>query len=503
MNPLSAIDATFSKVSTYRFVYRSLALLAASTVAGAFFGWFPYTPAQLVVSLILLWYVCVITNKVCVLLTHAPATRESSLITALILFFIIAPPQNGHDAVVIMLVAALASASKYGLALRSRHFFNPAAVALVLASIFVPTLVQWWILQPVELFLILAVGLFVIRKSRTGKVFFYFLLAALVSAVSYALIVNATPAAVVQHLVFASPLLFFGLFMLSDPHTMPVRMTERRYYAIGIGVFFGLAVCTAAPPSILFLPLLLGNLYAYRTHLLKRSTLTFHTVRKLTQSMYEYSFLATTPVVFIPGQHAEWSAPHRKPDERGIRRHLTFSSSPQDAFVRIAVTLPVESSTFKDVLKELKKGQVLTLSSIAGDFILPQDPTCALGAIAGGIGIVPFMSMMRWLADTHQRRNLVLIYAATSPLEFSYKDEIDAIKDAIGVRVIYLPADYTEVVGWRGASGALDAALLEQEVRDYRIREWYVAGPEALVPQYVQFLRGMDISRKAIHQEQY
>ncbi len=46
-----------------------------------------------------------------------------------------------------------------------------------------------------------------------------------------------------------------------------------------------------------------------------------------------------------------------------------------------------------------------------GDFTLPEDPRQKLVFIAGGIGITPFRSMIKYLIDTRQRRPITVFYA--------------------------------------------------------------------------------------------
>ena len=51
----------------------------------------------------------------------------------------------------------------------------------------------------------------------------------------------------------------------------------------------------------------------------------------------------------------------------------------------------------------------------AGDFTLPGDQSRKLAFIAGGIGITPFRSMLKYLIDTKQRRDIVVLYANRRP----------------------------------------------------------------------------------------
>jgi ferredoxin-NADP reductase len=160
--------------------------------------------------------------------------------------------------------------------------------------------------------------------------------------------------------------------------------------------------------------------------------------------------------------------------------------------------MPVESSSFKDSLKNLKKDTMLSASNVAGGFTLPSDPNQKIACIAGGIGITPFMSMFRQLASENARRDMVLIYAAATPLDFAYKDEIDSFKDSIGLNVIYLPTDFSEMNNWVGPSGFLTNAMIAKDIPDFKERRWYLSGPDAMVKNYKWLVRGMGVPTKSI-----
>jgi ferredoxin-NADP reductase/Na+-transporting NADH:ubiquinone oxidoreductase subunit NqrB len=498
MNP---IDSYLSTITSYRLTLGVLGGLAVLSILGAFMGWVGYSSAQLVVSLVILVYICAVTNRVCVLLNHASATRESSLTTALILFFIASPPQSAPDALLLIVLAVVAILSKYVIAYHARHLFNPAAIGLFLLAGFTPALINWWVVNPFLLPFVVVGGLLVVRKVRKMELFFIFGLSALFVTVAVALWAGAVPAPAAIQFLLATPLLFIGFFMITDPHTIPGTRSQQRVYASIVGTLFALFLSFHTPAYALLVPLLIGNAYSFLFAFQGRRNVAFHSVKKLSRTLNEYTFSPNVSLRFTPGQHAEWSAPHAKADQRGIRRRFVITSSPQDVFMRIATSLPTESSTFKDVFKALTKGDVLSVAHVAGDFTLPKDPRKKIALIADGIGIAPFISMFRSLADTRERRDIILVYAATSPLDFAYKDEIDSIKDRIGLSVLYIPADFTEVVGWEGHSGLVTSGFIEREVLEYSSRLWYVAAPDALVRQYVRFLRGLGISRRALRSE--
>ena len=50
-------------------------------------------------------------------------------------------------------------------------------------------------------------------------------------------------------------------------------------------------------------------------------------------------------------------------------------------------------------------------SQLAGDFILPEDKNKKLVFIAGGIGVTPFRSMIKYLIDKNEKRDIIIFYS--------------------------------------------------------------------------------------------
>ncbi|MDR3548678.1 MAG: RnfABCDGE type electron transport complex subunit D [Candidatus Pacebacteria bacterium] len=490
---MDAIDSFLNHVTMYRLALIGLSGVAALSVILSLFGWLPYTGFELLFSLILLIIAARAANAVGALFTKASPTPESAYITALILFFILAPLQSAPDTLMLMAVAAVAMLSKYLIAINQKHLFNPAAFAVFAFSVFGSGIAVWWVANPILLPFVLVLGLLIVRKLRRFDLFWSFAIMAALVLMIRSLLSGIDIGNAASQLFVSGPLIFFGTIMVTEPQTTPPTRANRLVYGGLIGLFFSLVFQYGTLSATPELALLIGNAYSFIVGRQRRIKLRFQSSAPLTREVYELTFVSETPVKFRPGQYMEWTMPHRKSDGRGIRRHFTIASAPSDPFVRVGVRMPVESSTYKDALRELRNGAVVTATGVDGDFVLPEDPDRKIACIAGGIGITPFVSMFRELAAQHARRDIVLIYAAATPLDFVYRDEIDSYKDAIGLCIIYLPTDFAEISNWEGSSGYVTNELIKKAVPDFATRAWYLSGPDALVKDYRWLIHGMGV----------
>ena len=143
---------------------------------------------------------------------------------------------------------------------------------------------------------------------------------------------------------------------------------------------------------------------------------------------------------FKPGQYMEWTLAHGASDSRGVRRFFTIASSPTEKDLRIGVKFYPEPSSFKNYLLAMPVDEEIIATSRAGDFTLPKDDKQEIVLIAGGIGITPFRSMIKYLLDKKEKRLLNFIRGGclsdSDTKEFT-KDEL-AKKESV---FFVVPAD--------------------------------------------------------------
>ena len=152
-----------------------------------------------------------------------------------------------------------------------------------------------------------------------------------------------------------------------------------------------------------------------------------HHTESVAKDITSFWFEPEKPVEFVAGQFIEMFLPHNHPDERGQKHWFTLSSSPSEKLLSITTKhASKRSSTFKQELFKLNPSAFVTISEPMGDFVLPKDISIPLVFIAGGIGITPVRSIVKWLADTHERRNIQILYAAHRLEDIAFQELFEA-----------------------------------------------------------------------------
>jgi ferredoxin-NADP reductase len=486
------IDNQLNKITTYRLALYVLIFLNAAAFLLTLIGGLPYSPLAMLGSIALLLAVSLVTNAIFSRTFNVPANVESAYITALILSLIITPIHSLGEVAFMFWAAVLAMASKYMLAPGGKHIFNPAAFAVALTYLTVNQTASWWVGTGAMLPYVLPAGLLLTRKLGRFELVLSFLAAAFGITFLVDVFTGANILSEFQKIILTSPILFFAFVILTEPLTTPPTQRLRLIYGVLVGLLFAPQLHIASFYMTPEIAILLGNIYSFIVSPKRRVLLRLKERNRLSPDTYEFVFPAPPSFNFRPGQYMEWTLGHHHPDDRGNRRYFTLASSPTEHNIRFAVKFDKNSSTFKRAMMATTRDFSIFASSLAGDFTLPDDPNQKLIFIAGGIGVTPFRSMIKYLLDRRQRRPITLFYAARSPDDFVYRDVFDRAQSELGIRTVYTITDPRAVpANWSGKVGRITPEMIKSIVPDYRQCIFYISGPRGMVDSFKDSVHGL------------
>lgn len=467
----------------------NLSVLVILSLIFSLTGSLQFGAVSLLASAVIFTSVCVGLSFLLAKFYGATLTVGSSGITGLILFCIFTPPKDVNDAIILALVGAIAIASRYLLARNRRHIFNPAAMAAVIIGLLGIVHASWWIANDAMAPFVLLLGLLIIRKLRRWALFGSFF----VVATALTLMTNADTAtsmtALLKDTLVSWPILFLGLFMLTEPLTTPPRHRQQIIYGALVGALVGSPHIHVG--SVFLTPevaLVIGNLYAYSTTMRQRLSLRLQSKKEVAPGIYEFVFRPNARQEFTAGQYAEvtLSVPLLKLDVRGNHRSFTVASSPDRKDMKIVTRFPEPASSFKQELKALQKGKAVYVNYIGGEFVLPKNPVEKLVFVAGGIGVTPFVSMVESLLDTNEKRDIVLFYQVANKNQLLYP-ELWQKAEKIGLKLV-------PIVNGK----QFDAELLRKHIPDFSDHQIYVSGPPGFVAHQESELRIAGVKRAQI-----
>ena len=480
----------------YRLMLYFLGTLVVVAIVLSALGFLPYRPLDIALQTIAFVALCWAANTFLARLVKTKPNFESPIITALILSLIAGPFSLPEEWLPLVVMAGAAMASKYLLVRSKSHVFNPAAFGVVVSALVLQYPASWWVGSKFMLPFVLVGGLLMVRRIRRFPLVLSFLglylgflsLEPLLAAGSSLLQV----ATLVQNLLFSSPLLFFAFVMLVEPLTAPQTPLARTQFGVLVGgTFFLLQRFASAIPFSLEFALLLGNAFFALTSPGFRQSFVLRKKENLAPSISNFWLEPVRPFSFRAGQFLEYTLAHAHSDARGMRRYFTIASSPKETQILLCSRFSEKGSSFKKALAAMQEGQEIIASKVAGDFVLPPDKTKKIAFIAGGIGVTPFRSMVKYLLDTNQSRNIVLLYGAEKEGDLVFRDVFQKAQTKFGMKSVYV------------TEGFIDEKVIVREVPDFKERIFYVSGPEPMVQALGKTLGNMGVPRKQIKRDYF
>jgi glycine betaine catabolism B len=190
---------------------------------------------------------------------------------------------------------------------------------------------------------------------------------------------------------------------------------------------------------------------------------------------------------FVPGQFLKWTIPDEAADERGPNRFFSIASSPTEPEIMLCTKFAADrSSSFKSKLKALQPGEALEASGPSGNFTLEQSTSDRAVLVAGGIGVTPYRSMIKWLVDSQLDRPVKLIYGVRSEQDIPFKAEFDqwaADQPSLELEyVVSMPLTGQMIVDLAG--GKSD--------------DFFISGPEPMVEGLKDQLLNLDVPEEQV-----
>ena len=221
---------------------------------------------------------------------------------------------------------------------------------------------------------------------------------------------------------------------------------------------------------------------------------TFRGKRPEAYNIYTFEWEPTETFSFTAGQFMKMLLPHPNADERGEMHFFTISASPTETYLANTTKFSQPSSTFKQTLRVLEPGARVEITGPYGEFVLPPDEKQPLVFVAGGIGVTPYRSILKYLVDTNQTRPIQLLYAANQPQELAFRELFDHLPRPIAIT--YMVSQSNE--SWSGAVGQLSGAKIQELAGGLDGKLVYLSGPKPMVQAFKDQLLELGINEAKI-----
>ena len=190
-------------------------------------------------------------------------------------------------------------------------------------------------------------------------------------------------------------------------------------------------------------------------------------------------------------------------DSEGAVRTFSIASAPYENELLVATRM--RETAFKRVLRVLPLRSELKFEGPMGSFILHKSPAKAAVFLAGGIGITPFLSMLRQAAKEKALHLIYLFYSNRRPEDAAFLRDLEDLAKA-NANFVFVPSmSEMEKSGaaWQGEQGFINREMLTKYLPDLHGPIYYIAGPPAMVAAMRQMLISAGVEEDDIRTEEF
>ncbi len=207
-------------------------------------------------------------------------------------------------------------------------------------------------------------------------------------------------------------------------------------------------------------------------------------------------FFEGRPIAHKPGQFMIVNL------ERGGRMSeshpFTISSSPDASHLSIT---PKAIGDFTATIKDTTTNDKAYVNAPYGVFSFLNYEADSYIFVVGGIGITPFISMLRYMKDNDIKKEVMLLWGNKTEADILFRDELEQLSQwNPDFRYVHVLSEQED---WQGERGFITPELLKKYVEDFADKEIFLCGPPIMMTKVSASLLGLGVDKHRIHMEEF
>ena len=207
---------------------------------------------------------------------------------------------------------------------------------------------------------------------------------------------------------------------------------------------------------------------------------------------------------YKPGQHVDIKLLNPpETDAEGNSRIFSLVSAPYEEDIIVATRM--RPTAFKRVFGATPLGTEVQLEGPFGSMFLHNDSMKPAVFLAGGIGITPFMSMVRNAFHEKLPYKIYLFYSNRRPEDTAFLKELELTqKEHPNFKLIATMTEAEKSAKlWDGKRGYINETMLREFISDLSKPIYYLAGPPLMVQTMREMLAKAGIDEDDIRSEEF
>lgn len=207
---------------------------------------------------------------------------------------------------------------------------------------------------------------------------------------------------------------------------------------------------------------------------------------------------------FKPGQAADITLlTPPETDSEGNTRTFSIASSPFENQLMFATRM--RDTAFKRSLRKIPLGTEVKIDSASGSFTLHKNSAKPAVFLAGGIGITPFLSIVRQADHDRLPHKLYLFYSNRRPEDAPFLEGLQMLeKTNPNFKLICTMTEMRKSQKeWTGERDLISKEMLSRHLTSLQGPIYYIAGPPSMVTGMRQTLVGASVDEDDIRTEEF
>lgn len=207
------------------------------------------------------------------------------------------------------------------------------------------------------------------------------------------------------------------------------------------------------------------------------------------------------PFDYLPGQYLNLALVI---DGRKATRSYTIASSPtRRGYCEITVKRESRGTASKYLHDHIREGDLLNVSAPAGRFTFTGKEAESLVLIAGGVGITPLMSKVRYLTDRGWPGEIFFLICVRAESDIIFREELEYLQRRHPNLHVTVTLTRADCARWTGERGRITPELLTKAVPQLQSRPIHFCGPEEMNATLREMLLALAVPEEQIHFESF
>jgi DMSO/TMAO reductase YedYZ heme-binding membrane subunit/ferredoxin-NADP reductase len=207
---------------------------------------------------------------------------------------------------------------------------------------------------------------------------------------------------------------------------------------------------------------------------------------------------AAKPLGAKPGQFLtfDWIVEGKK-----LPRSYSISSSPLRADY-VEITVKEQGIVSRFLNRSAKEGLTVEAHGPFGQFCFDEKQHQSVVLFAGGSGITPIISILRYIEEAAASTAITLFYAVRSECDVIFQEDLETLQKRLSRFrcVVVASRPGTE---WRGPRGHVNRELIEPLLGPTSQQKFFLCGPSAFMASVKEILISLGVSTEQIRQERF